>query len=112
MEPSNRHKECNPTGGLNSAHGDKESHFPLLLLFASSLLLHHFFFPSTIALHHERLELYTTVLNDERRVTLSFSLSCPSLSYHGQYLPFASLPLFFSVDSTEWQWISAPWRQE
>jgi hypothetical protein len=42
-----------------------------------------FFFQSTLALHHERLTLYTTTLNDELRVTLSFSPSCPSLSRHG-----------------------------
>jgi hypothetical protein len=33
--------------------------------------------------YHERISLYTTAWNDQRRVSPSFSPSCPSLSYHG-----------------------------
>jgi hypothetical protein len=51
----------------------KEELFPSIL----SLLLLCFFitflFPLTLAPHYERLTLYTTFLNNERRVTLSFS---------------------------------------
>jgi hypothetical protein len=39
--------------------------------FVSSSL---FFFPSTLAQHHERLALYTTILNDEHRVALPWSI--------------------------------------
>jgi hypothetical protein len=56
--------------------------FSVNLLFPSSLVLFHFFFfPSTLALHHERLDLYVLIFNDERMVTLRFS-TCPSLSHH------------------------------
>jgi hypothetical protein len=48
--------------------------------FASSSL---FFFPSTLTPLHGRIALYTTTLKDDRRVTLSFSPSCPSLPHHG-----------------------------
>jgi hypothetical protein len=64
----------------------------LCFFFASSSL----FFPSTLSARHQQLALYAMTINDERRVTLSFSASCPSLSYHAQHLPFASLLVFFS----------------
>jgi hypothetical protein len=71
---------CSPTG----------FHTPPLLqstpsFFASLLLLCFFvtfFFSWTLLSYHERLALYKTLLNDERRVTLSFLPSCPSLFYH------------------------------
>jgi hypothetical protein len=53
---------------------------PILRFFFASLSL--FFFPSTLAPHHERLALYVTIFNDERRILLSFSPPCPSLPYH------------------------------
>jgi hypothetical protein len=65
----------------NPASGYKGSFFRhsfYLFFFASSLL---FFFQSTLATHHDLFDLYTTSLNDERRVTLSSS-ACPSLAYH------------------------------
>jgi hypothetical protein len=77
---------------------EKFKSFPKSLLPPSLLLLYlfiTFIFSSTLALHHERLALYATTLNDERRATLFFSPSCPSLTYHGQHLPFESLLLFF-----------------
>jgi hypothetical protein len=62
----------------NSDSGYKGSHsrqsFYLLLL----CYLNTFFFPSTLQLDQERLALYAMTLNDERKVTLSFSPSCPS----------------------------------
>jgi hypothetical protein len=58
---------------------------PLLLLCFFTT----FFFPSTLALHYQRLSIYTTSLNNEGRVTLFFPPSCPSLSYLDQHLPFA-----------------------
>jgi hypothetical protein len=68
--------------------------------FASSSL---YFFPSTLAPHHRILVLHTTALNDERRVTLSFSPSCSSLTYHDlPRLTFASciIARFFLRRST------------
>jgi hypothetical protein len=46
--------------------GSRMPFFPSILiscLFVSTLLL---FFPSTLTLHHNRLDLYTTSLDDER----------------------------------------------
>jgi hypothetical protein len=40
-----------------------------------------FFFPSTLASHYERIARYTTILNDERRVT-----------HHPVVLPIFVLP--------------------
>jgi hypothetical protein len=63
------------------------------------LLLHHFFcFPSTLSPHYERLALYTSTMNDERRVSLSLSPSCPFVSYHDQHLPFCTTAPFFLVN--------------
>lgn len=79
----------------NPASGYKWSLFPQSFFFAPCLLLDHFFsFQSTLALHYERLDLYTTTFKDGPRVTRSFSPSCQSLSNHAQHLPFASLILF------------------
>jgi hypothetical protein len=59
--------------------------FPLILSFAPSLLLHHFFLlPSTLTPHHKRLDLYTMIFSDERRVALFFSPFihlCLSMTY-------------------------------
>jgi hypothetical protein len=66
----------------HSASGDKVSLFPQIHFFVSSLLPHHFLLVNDITQHQERLALYTTFINDERRVTLSLSPSCPSLSDH------------------------------
>jgi hypothetical protein len=62
--------------------GYKESHFPPILYFASSLLLRYFFLSIDISIVPRRLALYTKTLNDECRVTLFFSTPCPSLPYH------------------------------
>jgi hypothetical protein len=66
----------------NSDPGYKEPLFRHPFFFASSLLLDHFFYATYFAPQHERLDFYPTSFNVRRRVTLSFSPSCPSLSYH------------------------------
>jgi hypothetical protein len=45
-------------------------------------------------MHHERLALYTTTLNDKRKVNRSFSASCPPLLH----LHLPSLLSFFMED--------------
>jgi hypothetical protein len=45
-----------------------------------------FFFPTTLEPHHKQTTLYTTTLSNERRVTLSLSLtilsySCPTFTF-------------------------------
>jgi hypothetical protein len=69
--------------------------------FASSSLS----FPSTLAPHHRLITLYTMSINEERRVTLYFSPSCPPWPDHDSHLPFAPLLLIFSNDRMEWQQI-------
>jgi hypothetical protein len=65
----------------------------LCFFFVSSSL---FFLPSTLALHHERLGLYTTTLNDECWVTLSFSPSHPSFCLGMANICLLHLCVFFS----------------
>jgi hypothetical protein len=53
-------------------------------------------------------ELYTATFNDKHRVTLLFLVSCPPFSYTANRNLFRHY-LSFSIDSTEWQRISALW---
>jgi hypothetical protein len=54
--------------------------FPSVLFFAFFIT---FLFASTMISCYERYILYTTIMNDKRRITLSFSPARPSLSHHG-----------------------------
>jgi hypothetical protein len=51
-------------------------------------------------------------LNDERLVILSFSPSCPSVSYHDWHLTFGLALRFFSIDRLGCQQLSALWHQD
>jgi hypothetical protein len=63
-----------------SASGYKYSFCSFLLCFFIP-----FFFPSTLVTHHKRLGVYRTTINDEHRVTLTLSPSCPPHSYMANF---------------------------
>jgi hypothetical protein len=68
------------------------------------LPLHHFFSFHRHCHHTTQLALYVTTMNDECRVTLSFSPSRPSSPMTDVYLLHRHL--LFLADSTGWQGIT------
>jgi hypothetical protein len=69
-------------GDSNSAYWLQRFTLPCILNLFSSLLFHHFFIQEILAPQYERITHYSTSSNGKRRGTLSFSPSCPHLSFH------------------------------